>query len=197
MTMEDHKKVSAREERLEAYRQLFYKYHGRLVLYANSFLNDMELSRDVVQEVFFQLWKKPDLLISDYSIKSYLFKSVKNGAFNNIRHLKVVHNAGENMEYDPNGADYNTFSEDDDPLSVLMEVELIEKVEDIIENLPEKCRQVFKLSRQEQLKNKEIAEKLGVSVKMVEKQMSKALKVFRKELAEYLLYLIIFISGNS
>ena len=191
--MKNSKGVSIQNESLEAYRRLFYKYHGRLVLYANRFLNDMELSRDVVQEVFFQLWKRPDLLISDYSIKSYLFKAVKNGAINNLRHLKIVYAAGGAPVYDPNNTDYNTFSEDDDPLSVLVEMELLEKVEDIIENLPEKCRQVFKLSRQEQLKNKEIAEKMGVSVKMVEKQMTKALKVFRKELAEYLLDTIVFI----
>ncbi len=185
------------DKELKAYQDIFYKYHGRLVLYANKFLNDMELSRDVVQEVFFQLWKNPGLLLTDYSIKSYLFKSVKNGALNNIRHLKIVHNVGDNKIYDPNSVDYNSFNDKDDPLSTLLELELLEKMEDIIENLPEKCRQVFKLSREEQLKNKEIAEKLGVSVKMVEKQMSKALRVFRKELAEYLLSIIIFISTLS
>ncbi len=185
---------SMHDKELEIYKDLFYKYHGRLVLYANKFLNDMELSRDIVQEVFFQLWKNPGLLLTDYSIKSYLFKSVRNGALNSLRHLKVVHNISDKKIYDPNSADYNSFNDKDDPLSTLLELELIEKMEDIIENLPEKCRQVFKLSRQEQLKNKEIAEKLGVSVKMVEKQMSKALKVFRKELAEYLLSVIVFIS---
>jgi len=185
------------DKELEAYQDIFYKYHGRLVLYANKFLNDIELSRDVVQEVFFQLWKNPGLLLTDYSIKSYLFKSVKNGALNNLRHLKIVNNVGDTKIYDPNSVDYNSFNDKDDPLSTLLELELIEKMEDIIENLPEKCRQVFKLSRQEQLKNKEIAEKLGVSVKMVEKQMSKALRVFRKELAEYLFSIIIFISTLS
>ncbi|NPA36679.1 MAG: RNA polymerase sigma-70 factor [Chlorobi bacterium] len=169
------------------FREIFYKYHGRLVLYANKFLNDLELSRDVVQDVFYNLWKRPEVLLSDYSIKSYLFKAVKNGALNNIRHLKVIHNTPEKLFHDPNSPDYNTFNEKNDPLTTLLEEELLEKVEDIIENLPEKCRIIFKLSRQEQLKNKEIADQLGVSVKMVEKQMTKALKVFRKELAEYLL----------
>jgi RNA polymerase sigma-70 factor (ECF subfamily) len=169
------------------YREVFYRYHGRLVLYANKFLNDIELSRDVVQEVVFNIWKNPEVLLSDYSIKSYLFKSVKNGALNNLRHLKVIYNTTDELTHDPNRPDYNTFNEENDPLTSLLEVELLEKVEDIINNLPEKCRIVFKLSRQEQLKNKEIAEQLGVSVKMVEKQMTKALKVFRKELAEYLL----------
>ena len=182
---------------LMVYHDLFYKYHGRLVLYANKFLNDIELSRDVVQEVFFHLWKQPDLLFSDYSIKSYLFKAVKNGALNSLRHLKIVHNVIQDLTLDPNGADYNSFNEYDDPLSLLLEIELIEKVEDIIEHLPEKCRVVFRLSRQEQLKNREIAEKLGVSTKMVEKQMSKALSVFRKELVEYLLSVIVIISANS
>jgi RNA polymerase sigma-70 factor (ECF subfamily) len=156
-------------------------------LYANKFLNDIELSRDVVQEVFFQLWKKPDLLLVDYSVKFYLFKAVRNEALNNIRHLKVVHNASKQLTHDPYDANYNSFNEDDDPLSNLLELELIEKVEDVIKSLPDKCQEVFKLSRQDQLKNKEIADKLGISVKMVEKQMTKALKVFRKELAEYIL----------
>lgn len=195
--MKDSQSQFMKDERLEVYRQLFFKYHGRLVLYSNKFLNDIELSRDVVQEVFFQLWKNPDLLLTDYSIKSYLFKAVKNGSLNNLRHLKVIHNSGDNLTYDPNKTDYNAFNEDDDPLSTLLEFELLEKVEKIIDNLPEKCRLVFKLSRQEQLKNKEIAEELGISVKMVEKQMSKALKVFRKELAEYLLSVVIILSTFS
>jgi len=171
----------------EIFHQIFFAYHGRLVLYANKFLNDIELSRDVVQEVFFQLWKKPELLLAEYSVKSYLFKAVKNETLNNLRHLKIVHNVSKQLAHDPYDASYNSFSEDDDPLSNLLELELIEKVEVVIQSLPEKCKEVFKLSRQEQLKNKEIAEKLGISVKMVEKQMTKALKVFRKELAEYIL----------
>ena len=180
-------RIVSNDSDLKVYHQLFYKYHGRLVLYANKFLNDIELSKDVVQDVFYQLWKNPELLLNDYSIKSYLFTAVRNGALNNLRHLKVVYNAEKNKGADIFGMDYSTFSEDDDPLSNLLELELIEKVEDIIQNLPDKCREVFKLSRQEQLKNKEIAEKLGVSIKMVEKQMTKALKVIRKELAEYIL----------
>jgi len=180
-------KIVSKSNDLKLYHQLFYKYHGRLVLYANKFLNDIELSKDVVQEVFYHLWKDPELLLNDYSIKSYLFTATRNGALNNLRHLKVVYNAEKNKGDDILGMGYSSFSEEDDPLSNLLELELIEKVEDIIQNLPERCREVFKLSRQEQMKNKEIAEKLGVSVKMVEKQMTKALKVIRKELAEYIL----------
>ena len=81
-------------------------------------------------------------------------------------------------------------SSSDNPFSSLLEAELEDKMQDVINTLPEKCRDIFLMSRYEDLKNREIAEKLQISVKMVEKQMSKALRILREELAEYMVLFI-------
>jgi RNA polymerase sigma-70 factor (ECF subfamily) len=188
-------KMQAIEE--EQFEQLFFKYHGRLVLYANKFFHDMEQARDVVQDVFFELWKKPELLWMDNSIRSYLFKAVKNKSLNIIRRQTVRNEADVHLTDGLLEAEVSAYCSEEDPLVSLLELEIQDKVEEVIENLPDKCREVFKLSRQEQFMNKQIAEKLGISVKMVEKQMSKALRSFRQEMAEYIVLLsCIFLCCN-
>ena len=78
----------------------------------------------------------------------------------------------------------------EDPLQSLLEKELEQKIEEIVADLPEKCQLVFKLSRKKNLQNKEIAEKLGISIKTVEKHITTALSVLRKEMTDYLIIVL-------
>jgi len=177
----------------KAFEQLFFKYHGRLVLYANKYLQDIDLSRDVVQEAFYNLWQKSDTFSFDDAPKSYLFQTVKNKSLNWLRYNG--HRSSESIDSDTqlHMIESNYLSNSDNPFSSLLEAELEDKMKDVIDALPEKCREIFLMSRYEDLKNREIAEKLQISVKMIEKQMSKALRILREELAEYMVLVITFL----
>lgn len=185
------KNISERDDTiLRDFEQLFFKYHGRLVLYANKYLQDMDLARDVVQEAFFSLWEKSDSFEFDDAPKSYLFQAVKNKSLNWLRY-NGLRKAGSLHPDDQLAFIESQFiSNSSTPFTSLLEDELQEKMQAVIATLPEKCRLIFEMSRAEELKNKEIAERLNISVKMVEKQISKALRILRDELAEYLVIVI-------
>ena len=161
------------------FEQLFRDYFTPLMAFTRKILVDEDDAREVVHQVFINLWEKRKELDLSTSLKSYLFTSVHNRSLNLIRDRKkfsaeeVPEMAGE---WD---------------VSVQIEsMELEEKIKEAIDLLPEKCREVFELNRFEGLKYREIAEKLGISIKTVENQMSKALKILREQLARYLTILL-------
>lgn len=166
--------------------ELFYKYHGRLVLFANKFTGDIQVSQDLVQDAFLKLWEKAEIRSTIESPKAYLFKAVRNNCLNHHRHISIKQSVEEQLSSKIDAQEQLVYSGLEDPMYSLLEMEMEEKVQNIIKSLPERCREVYKLSRYSFLKNKEIADKLGISVKMVEKHISKALTILRVELSEYL-----------
>ncbi len=177
----------------DAYRDLFYQYHGRLVLFAHKFTGDLQVSQDIVQDAFLKLWEKSPSLASLDVPRAYLFQSVKNSCLNHIRHIKIRHSAEGQIVSQLLEAEKNHFLNQDDPLQSLLEQDVQRKIDEIIQSMPEKCREVFLLSRTEMLKNREIADRLGISVKMVEKQISKALMILRANLSEYFSLLLLLL----
>lgn len=156
---------------------LFRSSYASLVRYAQSILKDHDSSEEIVQELFFRLWQDRQNLKVESSLKGYLFRSVHNRCLHQIEHRKVVdRHAGEMMM---------TMTETAEPVTeAIYYSELQEKVSKVLAGLPEKCREIFRMSRFEGMKYSEIAEKLSVSLKTVEANMGKALKEFRKALAE-------------
>lgn len=155
----------------------------------------MQVSRDLVQDAFVILWDKADELDIKTSPKAYLYQAIKNSCLNYNRHLNIVQNAESNLALKIAELEKEVYQDSSSPYFSLIEMELEEKIAEVIESMPDKCKEVFKLSRFEHLKNKEIAEKLGISVKMVEKHISKALIILRRDLAEYIgILLCAFIS---
>jgi len=122
------------------------------------------------------------------SIKSYLYTSVRNACINHIRDNKKFRSSVLDVEI--YGNDLSTAFEDG--LEQLETEELAEKIQDALKQLPAKSLEVFKMSRMENMKYKEIAEHLGVTVKTVEAHMSKALRILREELKDYLILWILF-----
>jgi RNA polymerase sigma-70 factor, ECF subfamily len=175
-----------KRKNLAAYRELFFQYHGRLVLFANKFTGDLEVSQDMVQDAFLKLWENPDILHNIKSPKAYLFQSVRNNCRNYQRHLQIKHSAEEKLTFEIVSFEKETFFDNNDPLHSLLEMEMEQEIERIIQSMPEKCRQVFRMSRRDQLKNAEIARELNISVKMVEKHISKALAIMRSRLSNFL-----------
>ncbi|MBU0764129.1 MAG: RNA polymerase sigma-70 factor [Bacteroidetes bacterium] len=166
-----------------AFEKLFRSFYSLLCGYANKFLNDTDESEEIVQELFCNLWIKREELNVTSSLRSYLFRAVRNSCLNRIKHYgirddyKETHLSSIKAE-EISGAD-------------LMEAnELENRIRHAIDRLPLERRKVFIMSRYDGLKYREIAEKLKISVKTVENQMGAALRFLRGELADYLPFLI-------
>lgn len=164
---------------------VFRDYYKPLVRYGTTFLKDSDEAEDIVQQVFVSLWEKRSELAIHTSIRAVLYKSVQNACLNKIKHLKIRNSYAE--EFKATTAHENS----SDPAQVN---ELNERIQQAMESMPEQCGRIFKMSRFEQLRYQEIADQLGLSVKTVENQMGKALKIVREELKDYLPLLILFLS---
>ncbi len=182
-----------KQKEIKAFEKLFFKYHGRLVLFANKFTGDLRVSQDLVQDAFMKLWEKSGIISTIDSPKAYLFQVVRNSCLNHCRHLNIKRIAEDTLAAKINSFEKDAFFNYYSPLQSLLELEINEKMDKIVESMPEKCRQVFKMSRRDFLKNKEIAKQQGISVKMVEKYISKALIILRSGLSEYMTVLLILL----
>ncbi len=171
---------------------IFRKYYVRLCGFANKFIANTPEAEEIVQEVFLNIWAKKDRLKLDDQIKPYLFKSVQNLCFNFIEHQKVVDSYYSVIE-----VVYNNKKEEFDSYESVLFTEFQAKVDEAIGSLPEECRKIFKMSREDGLKYAEIADKLNLSVKTVETQMSRALLKLKIELKDYLSILIISLFLNN
>jgi RNA polymerase sigma-19 factor, ECF subfamily len=156
----------------KAYSFLVKCYNHQLCVYANSLVNDKSLAEDIVQNVFIKTWEKRKHLREDFSIKSFLYKSVYNEYIDQYRKNRSV-TVLEKKYIEA----LDTIVEND--YNVLEKLYLIVQKE--IQNLPPKCKNIFLLSKQEGLSNIEISEHLNVSVKTVEAHITKAFCLIREK----------------
>lgn len=155
-----------------AYSEMVDFYHNMLCTYAYELTNDRDSAKDVVQNVFINIWRKCLKLKDDFSFKSYLYRSVYNEFLNQNRNRMYV------VPLDKKHIDaLSAFVEREDEKSIERLMKLVKRE---IKNLPPKCRQTFLLSKQEGLSNIEIAEYMNVSVKSVEAHITKAFSILRK-----------------
>ena len=162
----------------EDFEHLFRTHYSDLCSYANGFLKDADASEDVVQEVMLRIWNSRGTIEIIGSQRSYLFRAVRNSCLNVLKHISIQEQYQESRERLEPGTD---------PGDTMVASELQVKIRAAINLLPVERRKVFILSRYEGLTYSQAAEKLGISVKTVENQMTKALQFLRKELADYLL----------
>lgn len=189
----DNKQISIglRNKDLKIYKELYFQYHGRLTLFACKFTGDLETAQDIVQDAFMTLWEKSDTLTIQTSPKAYLFQAVRNRSLNHFRHMGARQNVLDKLVAKIDFEERNVYSDFNNPFDSLLELELGQKISEVVDAMPDKCREVFVLSRHKELRNREIAEKMGISVKMVEKHISKALRILRLELSDYTNILIL------
>ena len=162
-----------------ALESLFREHFTSLCQFAAGFVKDDEIAREIVQDSFVTLWEKRLTIDVSRSVKSYLSTAVRNKCLNYLRDHKKFSNdllALENLSTD---AGYEIADR-------LVESDILLQIEQAMDELPEKCREIFRLSRIQNLKYQQIADHLRISVKTVESQMSKALQHMRVRLAEYL-----------
>ena len=183
MVIKDHAQELFLLEEMKAGKEyafdfFFNYYYPGLCVYAQNLSSiSEEEAKNLVQDVFLKFWNHRKKINIRNSVRSYLFTSIKNKCIDHLKQEKKSFNLNE---------DFIAETKSD----VTFETFVLKELEDLFEaslnKLPERCREIFELSRFEGLKNKEIAAKLNLSEKTVENQMTKALRILKKELKDYL-----------
>lgn len=157
----------------EAFKALFDRYYQKMCYAGYRTYSDQHKVKDFAQEIFCDLWNKRKTLKITSSLNAYLSRAMRNKAIDYIRAQRLNFDEGEAVK---------NLRIDEDPTSFS---ELQGVVQATVDNLPERCRIVFNLSRTEGLSHKEISSKLGISTKTIENQITKALKALRTNIARY------------
>ena len=177
-----------KEGDLTVFEMHFRAYYQPLCHYAYSFIKDKDEAEEVVQSTFLSFWEKKESIDIKTSLKSYLYTMVRNTCLNVIKHEKIKQkHATEELAVGERTHESVSHK--------VIANELEYRIQDAMEKLPEQCRLIFKLSRFEELKYAEIAGQLNLSIKTVENQMGKALKIMREQLKDYLPLIIILMNG--
>lgn len=189
MNLPEHQAIQGLAEGdITAFEMLFRTYYQPLCHYAYSFLRDKEDAEEIVQSTFLLVWERKETLEIRTSVKPYLYAMVRNACLNVLKHQRIKErHATETMA---------VAAHSDESVSQLIAANELElRIKEAMDELPEQCRLVFKLSRFEELKYAEIAEQLNISIKTVENHMGKALKIMREKLKDYLPLIIVMLNG--
>jgi len=157
----------------DAFDAIFRSYYPQLVGVAESMLRERESAEDVVQDVMVELWRRRDSLVLETSLRAYLFRAVRNRALNHIRHQRIAPRA------EPDAALHIAVPAAD---REMLAGEMQAALKEAVKGLPPRCREIFEMSRVHGLKYAEIAQSMDISVKTVEAQMGKAIRVLRDKL---------------
>ncbi len=168
-----------------AFEKVFKRNYNRITGFCNHFLGDKDQARSIAQEAFVKLWLNREKIESVNGIISFLYTSAKSDCLNYIRHQKVI-NKYQDIQLLAKERELNREALESFDFQQLEFEELGKMINQAISELPEKCRLVFRLSREEGKKNSEIAVELDISEKAVEANMTRALKTLRLKLAEFL-----------
>lgn len=172
----------------EAYRAVFYHYFEPLCHYALNFTSDRDKAKDIVQEVFLKLWNKRESLHLSGPLKAYLYRMVYNEFVTTFRKEKRYQ---EELDIFKAESLQPLLQESEESWQLKLD-----QLKEALDSLPQRCREIFLLNKQEGLKHKEIAEKLGIAPKTVENQIGKALKALKKKLTDKTFYLLFLIQKS-
>lgn len=186
LSLTDFRFLQFREGDRRAFEYYFKEYYNSIVGFGTQFIGDKDKARSVAQDAFIKLWENREKVQKINGIPSFLYRSVKTDCLNLIRHHKVVrkYKSRQLQERESNlhteilnslNFDSVTFSE------------LENLIEKSIEELPDKCKQVFLKKRFENKKNKEIAQELGITIKAVEANITRATKFLKLRIANYVI----------
>ena len=162
---------------IRSFETLFHTHYQGMLAYARSLVRQEETAEEVVQDVFYNVWKNREEIRINQSWKSYLFRAVYNNSMMALRRSKRLVNTDDGMTPDRG-------TETGNPLLEMEFGETLEQYGKVLDGFPERTREIFLMNRQEGLKYREIALKLGISEKTVEAHMGRALKAFREKLIE-------------
>lgn len=196
--MADRRKIyqNSSDKQVDTFEGLFRLYYPRLKKYAVSILHNSNEAEDLVQDVFYQLWKDRPQLDKEKNTDSYFFTILKNKCLNTLRH-KVVEEK-YTIQQSQNKAEelyHISFRETDEFVS--MEKRLTKELEKIIAEMPSKCQEAFRLKWFEGKKIREIAEIMNISTTMVDKHLAKGLRIAREKMNPDIFILFLLQYGKS
>lgn len=180
---------SLKQGRKEAYEHTFRTYYKPLCSYACAFVKDMEQAEELVQECFFQMWEMRESIEIKSSIKFYLFRVVKNKCLNYLKKEQRKNRLIFSLDEEIDNREIFFLESVSDPDR---HKQLQQKTNSAMNLLPAACREIFEMAKLSGMTYKEISSELGISVKTVENQMSKALRILRKELSGLLSLILCF-----
>lgn len=168
------------------FEEIYLKYYAGMCRFAKEYIGSQEEAENLTQDIFMILWSKKDELIIQNSVSTYLYSLLQNRCLDFLKHQRIVQKYNMEMEI---------------KIEVLQEInldftsdqELEQLIENAINRLPEKCRQIFLLSRLESKKYREISQLLNISENTVETQMKIALKKLRADLKEYFPFIFLLL----
>lgn len=177
MTIREFEQITIKalkEGSVDAFDLCFRRFYAPLIAFARSKTNHKDIAEEIVQNVFAELWERRETLPLKTEIKQYLFSVVKNDCYDFVRHQKVeqrylnylAKHQEESFEF----------------FDTLVDEDFQKLINEVYNSLPEQCRNIFYMSRLEEMSYKDISEKLGISVKTVENHVGKALKLVRQYL---------------
>ncbi len=184
MDQDDHSLFDSGTDNLPDFEKLFSTHYLSLCIYARRIVGDMDIARDLVQDVFVMVYEKRSTL-KIRSAKSFLYRSVYHACLNHLKKINTHQRHHEYLKYTMPDSEYH---------DSVIQAELEEKIWKAVQKLPDQCRRIFEMNRFEGKKNKEIAEILGISIRTVETQISKALRMIRKDV-EHLLIALMLLSS--
>lgn len=174
--MDKNSKIGKNEQEWnELFRTIYSQYYSKLCVFADSILKDEDEAEEIVQRIITKLWEQRNKFDTIENIKSYLFRSVKNHCMNTITHKKIEDKYKSEAWVELKNLELKAIESD-----VTKKIE--EQLHEAITNLPDKCQEILKMSKFDGYKNKEIAEKLDISVKSVEAYITKAFSILRNTL---------------
>lgn len=163
-----------------AFKAFFEHYYPELLNYAFYIVESRYAAEEIVSSVFINIWQQRSKLVEVKNLRSYLFVSVKNRSYNYVRDNRQI----QAHEEDHDRHFLSTSFEN--PESLYLSEELRKIILDSIEQLPARCKMIFRLVREDGMKYKEVAELLDISVKTVEVQMGRAIAKLKTTLSPYL-----------
>jgi RNA polymerase sigma-70 factor (ECF subfamily) len=171
------------------FEELYRQYYIFLCLIAEHIVRNPSDAEEIVSDVFVKLWNIREKIDITTSIKGYLVKAVHNTSLNYLERFRLIHKLTDSIS----NSDYELLAWDSDyPLGQLYDKEITNILDQGISALPDACREIFILSRNEDMKYSDIADKLGISVNTVKTQMKIALARLRENLKDYLMILLFF-----
>ena len=175
-----------RQKDIKAFESYYKEHYKSFYLMACKYLKDSILAEEVVNDVFMKIWEDGDKITIQISLKSYLYKAIINRSINLLQ--KIKNEALLRI-------DLNLVHDEGYELKQMEENELKIKLYAAIDQLPEQCKKVFQMSRFEELKQQEIADKLGISIKTVKNHITHALKEISKSVGNFMILTVLIIKN--
>lgn len=178
---------------IEAFERLYFDMQPRLYSFSRKFIDNTEQAKDIVQDIFVEFWEKKETIEVKTSIKSYLFRMIHNKCLNLIRTQKIQDRYTSYTELKLKEAELYFYEDEQVGYKSIFFNEIEQIFNKVVHELPDSQREIFILSRQEGLSNKEIAEKLDISVRTVENHIYRSLKSLKENLKDFCLPILVLV----